>query len=324
MASRWISVAVIILALAPVAVLSQQNYPNRAIRVVLPVPPGAGVDTILRKAGDSLLPRLGQPFVLENRASANMVTGADACAKSVPDGYTICGLSALSISLNPQTILKLPYDAERDFKPVVNMFVLRGGIITKAALAVNSVAELQALAVAKPGALNFGSLGPFSTNDISRQLIEERWSTKLAGIPYKGGPAIINGLVGGEIDFSLIGVYNAIGPLKGGKVKLLAIEGHRRSPIFPEVPVLAEVGLDGIVPLEPWWGVLVPARTPDAIVRRLNSEFVRLFHEPSFVEFLDGQFVEIAAGTPEEFAAYIKQSRAAAQEMVKKYNIPRE
>jgi tripartite-type tricarboxylate transporter receptor subunit TctC len=322
--NQLIAVLAVLATISLQGALAQQNYPNRPIRVVLPVPAGAGVDTILRKAGDSLMPRLGQPFVMDNRASANMVTGADACAKSAPDGYTICGLSALSVTLNPEIILKLPYDAERDFKPVVNMFVLLGGLITKAALPVNSVAELKALAVAKPGALNYGTLGPSSTNDIGRQWLEQRWNTKITGIPYKGGPAIINALVGGEIEISWIGTYNAIGLIKGGKLKLLAIEGHKRSLIFPEAPIVSEVGLDGITVAPPWWGVLAPARTPDAIVRRLNTEFVRLFHEPSFVEFLDGQFVEIAVGTPEEFAAYIKQDRLAAQEMVRKYNIPRE
>src|SRR6185503_12828462 len=108
------------------------------------VPPAAGVDVIVRKAGEVLQPRLGQGFVVENRASANMVTGADACAKAAPDGYTICSLSALSLTLNPETISSLPYDATRDFRPIFNMFILRGGLLTKAALPVNSAKELEA------------------------------------------------------------------------------------------------------------------------------------------------------------------------------------
>ena len=129
MALRWAVLAM--LAAFCSAGLAQQNYPARPIRVVMPVPPGAGVDTIVRKAGEALAPRLGQGFVVDNRASSNMVTGADACAKSAPDGYNICALSALSIALNPFTIAKLPYDAERDFRPIFNMFILRGGCLPR-------------------------------------------------------------------------------------------------------------------------------------------------------------------------------------------------
>src|SRR4051812_39676525 len=136
-----------------------QQYPVRPIKMILPVPPAAGVDVIVRKAGDALQSRLGQGFVVDNRASANMVTGADACAKAQPDGYNLCSLSALSVALNPLTISKLPYDAEKDFRPIFNMFVLRGGLIAKASLPVSSTKELQALAVGKPGVLNMGTLG---------------------------------------------------------------------------------------------------------------------------------------------------------------------
>lgn len=314
----------VVASFAAASTQAQQPYPTRPIRVILPTAPGAGVDVIVRKAGELLQPRLGQGLVVDNRASANMVTGADACAKATPDGYNLCALSALSLALNPFTIAKLPYDAEKDFKPIFNMFILRGGLITKASLPVNNVKELQALAVSKPGALNFGTLGPNSTVDISRQWLEQQWNTRIAGIPYKGAPLIIQALVAGEIDFAWIGAYNAIGPIKGGKLKMIAIDGARRTPIFPDVPVVGEVGLNGIASARPWWGLLGPARTPDTAVKRINDEFNRLFKEPSFVEFLDGQMVDIVGGTPEDFARFIAEDRAAAQQMVQKYNIPKE
>jgi tripartite-type tricarboxylate transporter receptor subunit TctC len=301
-----------------------QQYPVRPIKMILPVPPAAGVDVIVRKAGDALQSRLGQGLVVDNRASANMVTGADACAKAQPDGYNLCSLSALSVALNPLTISKLPYDAEKDFRPIFNMFVLRGGLIAKASLPVSSTKELQALAVAKPGVLNMGTLGPNSTVDISRQWLEQHWNTKITGIPYKGAPLIIQALVAGEIDFAWIGAYNAIGPIKGGKVKLITIDGARRTPLFPEVPVVGELGLSGLPAGRPFWGIFGPARVPDNVVRRVNEEFGRLFKEPSFVEFLDGQMVDIVGGTPEEFARFIAEERVSARQMVQKYNIPKE
>ena len=317
-----LAAAALAAALAPRAALSQQPYPAKPIRVLIPVPAGAGVDIIVRKAGEVLHPRLGQPFVVDNRASANMVTGADACAKGAPDGYTLCALSSLSIAFNPHTISSLPYNALKDFRPVMNMFYLLEGLMAKSALPVNSVKELQALAATQPGKLNFGTLGPGSTTDISRQWIEERWNTKLVGIPYKGGPLVVQALASGEIDFSRIGAYNALSLIRSGKVKLLAIGGAKRSHLFPDVPTNEEAGLGGIVPARPWWGVLAPAATPDAIVRRLSTEFMRLFRERSFEEFLDTQVVEIDAGTPEEFAALIKKEYDLAGQIVKKYNVP--
>ncbi len=312
------------LALSLSTALAQQNYPARPIRVVLPVPPGAGIDIIIRKAGEVLTPRLGHGFVVDNRASANMVTGADACAKGLPDGYNICSLSALSITLNPYIIAKLPYDVDKDFRPIVNMFVLRGGLMTKASLPVSSAKDLEALARAKPGVLNYGTLGPNSTTDISRRWLEEHWNTRIAGIPYKGAPLIIGALVAGEIDFAWIGAYNAIGPVKGGKVKLFGIDGARRTPVFPDVPTIGELGLNGLPAGRPWWGILGPARIPDAVVKRLNAEFNWLYKEPSFVEFIDGQMVDVVTGSPEDFTRMIGEDRVEFQKMVKKYNIPME
>jgi tripartite-type tricarboxylate transporter receptor subunit TctC len=280
------------------------------------------VDIILRKAGEALMPRLGQPFVLDNRASANMVTGADACAKAAPDGYTMCGLSALSLSYNPHTISKLPYDADKDFVPVVNMFWLLEGILAKAALPANSVKELQALAQKNPGKLNYGTLGPGSTTDISRLWLEEKWNTKLTGIPYKGGPAIVQALASGEVDFARIGAYNALGLIKSGKVKILAVGGSKRPKIMPKVPTLDEVGLEGIPPERAWWGVFVPAGTPDAVVKRLNAELVRLFRQPAFADWLESQLVEIAVGPPDEFAAFVRKDREHARRLVVKYKVP--
>jgi tripartite-type tricarboxylate transporter receptor subunit TctC len=317
------ALAALPLAFASLA-LAQQGYPSKPIRVFVPVPAASGVDIIIRKAGEALHPRLGQPFVVENRASANMVTGTDACGKAAPDGHTICTLSSLPLAYAPFTISSLPYDAEKDFRPVTNMFFLLEGLMTKAALPVNSVKELQALAVASPGKLNFGTLGPGSTTDVSRQWLEETWHTKIAGIPYKGGPLVVQALAAGEIDFARIGAYNAIPLIKAGKLKLLALGGTKRSPVFPSVPVNDEVGLEAMPPARPWWGVFAPGATPDPVIRRLNSEFVRLFHEPAFVEFMDTQVVEINTNTPEEFAAFVRKERELAGQIVKRYNIPRQ
>jgi tripartite-type tricarboxylate transporter receptor subunit TctC len=319
---RTRAVVALAAALAAFPAVAQQNYPTRPIRVLLPVPPGSGVDLILRKAGVELQPRLGQPFVVENHASANMVTGADACAKAANDGYTICGLSASSLSFSPNTIRKLPYDADKDFTPIVNMFFLQGGILVKAALPVKSMKELQAYAQKNPGKLNFGTLGPGSTTDISRQWLEELWHTRIVGIPYKGGPAVVRALVNGESDLARIGAYNAIPLIKSGKVKIFALDATERSPVLPNVPTMAEEGLDEMPPDRAWWGVLAPAGVSNTVVQRLNREFVQLFKKPSFKKFLDSMLVEVATGTPDEFAAFIRKDREYARRLVVKYHVP--
>ena len=312
------------ISIASSAAIAQGAYPTKPIRVIIPQPVGAGIDIIIRKASEDLLPRMGgQPLIVENRAGGAMVIAADACAKAAPDGYTLCSLSPDAVSIAPHIFNKLPYDPEKDLRPVVNMYMLLEGLFAKTSLPVNSVKELVAYEQAHSGTLNFGTLGPGSNSDMNRQDLNQLLKTNFAGIPYKGGNLVINALVAGEIDVGKIGAYNAIGPLKGGKVKLLAIAGAKRSPVLPDVPTFAEAGVSD-PGARAWWGMFAPGGTPEALVRRLNSEFVQLFRDPKFVPFIDSLVVEIATGTPEEFAAFLKKDREAAGARVKKYNIPKE
>lgn len=308
--------------LAPTALMAQGAYPVKPIRVVIPITVGAGVDIVVRKAAEDLLPRLGQPLVVENRAGGGMVIAAEACAKAAPDGYTLCSLSPDATSVAPHIFNKLPYDPETDLRPIVNMFFLLEGMFTKASLPVSSMKELVAYEQARSGTLNFGTLGPGSNSDMNRQDLNQILKTNFQGIPYKGGNLVINALVAGEIDVGKIGAYNALGQIKSGKVKLLAIAGSKRSPLVPDVPTFAETGVDPGA--RAWWGILGPGALPDAIVRRLNSEFVQLFREPKFAAFIDSLIVEVATGTPEEFAAFLRKDRQEAGARVRKYNIPRQ
>ena len=308
--------------LAPTALMAQGAYPVKPIRVVIPITVGAGVDIVVRKAAEDLLPRLGQPLVVENRAGGGMVIAAEACAKAAPDGYTLCSLSPDATSVAPHIFNKLPYDPETDLRPIVNMFFLLEGMFAKASLPVSSMKELVAYEQARSGTLNFGTLGPGSNSDMNRQDLNQILKTNFQGIPYKGGNLVINALVAGEIDVGKIGAYNALGQIKSGKVKLLAIAGSKRSPLVPDVPTFAENGIDPGA--RAWWGILGPGALPDAIVRRLNSEFVQLFREPKFAAFIDSLIVEVATGTPEEFAAFLRKDRQEAGARVRKYNIPRQ
>ena len=321
---RDVLAALAVFSLATAQALAQ-SYPQKPIKTIVPVPPGSGVDTIIRRAGVDLLPRLGQPLVIENHESANMALGPQVCARLPADGYALCVVNPLPMSYNPHTIANLAYNPERDFRAVANMFFLREGVFVKAELPVGSVDELRRLAVANPGTLNYGTLGPGSQVDISRVYIGQKWKTEMVGIPYKGGPLILQALAGGQIDVARIGVYNGIGLIKAGKIKLLAIAGGKRSPLLPNVPTFEETDLADVPPGGSWWGLVVPTGTPDPIIRRLNNEFVRLFREPKFVEYLDGQFIEVSAPwSPEEFADFMQKDREKAGVLVRRFNIPKQ
>jgi tripartite-type tricarboxylate transporter receptor subunit TctC len=312
-----------VVLLAPAAALAQSAYPSKPVRVIVPMPPGAGQDIMARRIGDELLPRLGQPWIIDNRPGGSNLPAAEACIKAAPDGYTLCILSATTQSFNPHLFDKLPYDPERDFKPIANMYTQIEGLMAAVSVPVKSLKDLPALSAARAAGFNFGTLGAGTGPDVLRQWLAEGWNVNFAGIPYKGGNLIITALVAGEIDLAWIGTYNAIGQIKAGKVKILAVGGSKRSPLLPDVPTIEEAGL-GVQPLRPWVELGATGALPDAIARRLNAEIVRLFREPRFADYLDSQFLESLVGTPEEFAAFMRADREKIGQVIRKYNIPRQ
>jgi tripartite-type tricarboxylate transporter receptor subunit TctC len=300
-----------------------QDYPARPLRMIVPLPPGATTDIVMRASVQELSHRLGQPIVVENRPGGNWVIGAEACRAAPADGYTLCVVNSDAMVFNPLLLSNLPYDPAKDFVPVTNLFFLFEGILAKAALPVAVIAELQAYARQNPGKVNFGTLGPGSSNDVFRQWLVKQWQVDMTGIPYKGGGNVVAALLAGEIDVTKIGMGNVVGQLNSGKLKVLAIQGTQRSKIVPNVPTLAEAGL-GAYPLRVWWGLVMKASVSDAAVRRINAEVVKLYREPKMAEYLESQFVEVAVGAPQEFADFMTSERARAPEMVKAFNIPRQ
>ncbi|OFZ90621.1 MAG: hypothetical protein A2V78_07200 [Betaproteobacteria bacterium RBG_16_64_18] len=298
-------------------------YPSKPVRIIVSIAAGSLTDVVARTAGQHLRNSLGQPVVIDNRPGGNMTIGAEACARAAPDGYTFCLLSNTSISLNPHVYSKLSYDPEKDFRPVALLFYLIQGLFASASLPVNSVQEVQALATAKPGSLNFGTLGAGTGPDIFRQWLNEHWKTNVVGIPYTGANLIMSALITGDIHLTQIGPGPFSGQLRAGKVKLLAVGLPKRSRLFPDVPTYAETGLDGFSE-KLWWGLFAPAGTPDTVAKRINTEFGRLFQDPKFLEYLENQFIEPMTTKPEEFAAFLKEERELAGLMVKRYNFPRQ
>jgi len=296
-----------------------QTYPTRPIRMIVPIAPGSVTDVAARLTAQELSDRMGQPVILENRPGANMVIGGAECAKAAPDGYTLCVVSPDTMSFNPFTIANLPYDPDKDFRPVTNMYYVIEGLVAKQALPVDSVDALRALAAARPDALNFGTLGARTTTDMYRLWLRELWKTRFVGVPYKGGSEIIGALLTGTIDVAKIGVGNMAGQLDQGKLKVLALRSQGRNARLPNVPTLAEAGLAGFPGGPIFWGLMVPAATPDDLVKRLTSEVVAVIRGPKFGDFAQKQFIEPDGSTPEAFAAFLKEDRTNAGKLLKSY-----
>jgi tripartite-type tricarboxylate transporter receptor subunit TctC len=301
-----------------------QSYPAKPVRFILNVSVGVLSDVVLRAGANELQRQTGQPWVVENRQGGNFVPGANACKASAGDGYTVCLVNEQSMSLNPHIIAKLSYDPDKDFKPVTNLYVQVSGVAIASNLGAGSIGELQKLAGAKTGAINFATLGPGTTQDILRQWMNDQWKTNFLGVPYKGMNLILNALVAGESNLTQTSLGSAGAYLSGGKVKLLSVNSVKRLPKMPDVPTFHEAGLGGFLDVQGrfWWGLVVPAGVPDAIVQRLQGEFVKMFREPKLAELVDSQYLDLILNTPEQFAAFLKTDRERARRMVDTFKIP--
>lgn len=307
---------------ASVAPATSQNYPERPIRLVVPIAPGSVTDVIMRAAANELAPRLGQQVVVENRPGANFIIGAQACAGAAPDGYTLCVVNNNSLSINPLIYNSLPYDAQKDFTPITNLFLLVEALAVSASVPANSVAELHALARSKPDGLNFGTLGPGSYPDLFLNWLNRKWDVKLVGIPYRGGGPVALAIAGNEIQMASMGLGNFLGLAADRKLKILAVSPAKRIALMPDVPTFSEVGI-GDFPGHVWWGLVGPKGLPPAIVARLNKEFVSLWSDPKFAAFLEKQAVQPYAGSAETFAAFLKKDRDDSEVLVKLSNAPK-
>ena len=302
--------------------LNAQTYPERPIRVIVPIAAGSVTDVIMRATANELAPRLGQSFVIENRGGASGIPGAQTCAQAAPDGYTLCLVYHNTLSINPLLFNKLPYDAQRDFTLITNLYLLVEGLFVSSSLNVSTPAELKAYAEAHPAALNYGTLGPGSNPEMFLKWMNQTWNVNIVGVPYRGGGPIAQALVAGELQLAKMGLGNFLGLLGTGKIKALAVAAARRSPLLPEIPTLAEAGID--FPPFGWWGLAAPRGVPQPIVDRLNSEFVKLYRETKFIEYLEKQAVLAAPGTPEEFAQFLERDRQDAELLIRIANQPRE
>jgi tripartite-type tricarboxylate transporter receptor subunit TctC len=291
-----------------------QAYPSRPVRVVVPFAPGGPNDIIVRLVTPKLAESLGQAFVVENRAGAGGNIGTDYVAKSAPDGYTLLSVGPGSLIINP-LIGRVGYDTERDFAPITLMARAPNALVAHPSVPARSVAELIALARAKPGAINYASGGTGSTPHLAAALFAAMAGIELTHVPYKGTAPATADLVGGQVQIAFLGIPAVLPYAKSGKLRVLAVTGLRRSPELPGVPTVDESGVPGY-DVSPWYGLLAPSATPREVVERIALEAARIVRAAETRERLALQGAEAAGSTPEEFAAAIRADTATWSRIV--------
>src|SRR5207344_218004 len=312
-------IALVLCSLFVTAAGAQDAYPSRPLKFILPFPPGGGTDILGRVIAERMSAGLGQPVVTENRGGAGGNVGAEAAAKSTPDGYTIV-LVAPSLAISPSLYSKLNYDPVKDFAPVSLVATVPNVMVTHPSVPASTLAEFIRLAKTKPGEMNFGSGGSGTSNHLAGELFNIVAGVKLVHVPYKGVNLAMQDVLGGNIHFVVIGIPAAAPHIKAGKLRALAVLAPARSPALPEVPTAAEAGMPAFE-VTTWYGVLAPAATPRPIVTRLNQELVKIMHSAELKAPLAASGTEPRTSTPEEFAAYIQQEIAKWGDVVRKADL---
>ena len=284
-----------------------QAWPARPIKIIVPFPPGQSTDILARVMADQYTKVLGQQVVVENRPGAGGAIGADAAAKSPPDGYTLLMVTISTHGIAPGLYPKLPYDPLKDFAPIINVGLTPQVVTASLKSGITSVQDL--IVKAKAGAdFNYGSSGNGSASHLTVEQLRSATGLKLTHIPFKGNADAMLALQSGDIQIMSDAIPGAIGPVKAGKAKAIGIADTKRSPYLPDLPTFAEQSLKVVA--VGWIGLAAPARTPDAILDRLNAEAERILKEPGVTEKLTGLAFVTAGGSRQEFAAYIAEEIA--------------
>ncbi|MEY3379759.1 MAG: Bug family tripartite tricarboxylate transporter substrate binding protein [Hylemonella sp.] len=299
---------------------SAQTFPERTVRIVVPYPPGGFNDTLARVSAEKLTKMWNQPVVVENKPGGNTTVGNSFVAKSAPDGYTIL-ITPLPFSALPGLYgAQLPYDALKDFTPLVWAGSTQNALVVRNELPVNTVQELLEYAKKNPGKLNYGSTGSGSSNHLSMELLMRMTGVKLTHIPYKGSAPATMAMIGGEIDALFDNVPNVLPHIKAGKMKVIAVSSQQRSHLLPAVPTVAESGVSGY-DVTVWFGMQLPAGTPTAIVDRLNRDIVQLLKEADVIKRFRDQGVEVVASSPADFSRLVQREVLKWTQLIRDANI---
>jgi tripartite-type tricarboxylate transporter receptor subunit TctC len=301
---------------APAAAQVSQKWPERPIRFIVPFQPGSSSDTVARIVGQKLGERLGQQIVVENRVGASGNIGTEAIARAEPDGYTI-GLANTSTHVIAASLSSnLTYDPVKDFAPVAMLGSSPFILSVYTGLAATNIPELIALAKSKPHALSYASAGPASSSHLAGALFEKLAQVDLVHVPYRGSAQSVLDLVEGRVDIQFGTIPPTLALVRDGRVRALAVTGDKRSAAIPEVPTIAESGVNGYE-ASLWQAVVVPAAMPQAIIQRLNQELLAVLASPDVKATLEKQGIELEPSTPAQLAARIRADLGKWSEVIR-------
>jgi tripartite-type tricarboxylate transporter receptor subunit TctC len=308
-----------VLALVCCGAAFSQNYPSKAVRMIVPFPPGGGTDFTARLIGQKLSETWSQPVVIENRPGASTIIGSEIVVRSAPDGYTLL-MGSTNHTINPSLIAKLPYDTIKDFTPITVALTSSYVLVVHPSLPAKSVKELIALARTRKGEINYSSSGTSGPQHLAGELFKMMAKVDLVHVPYKGGGPAVTALVGGHVQMQFATPPSALPHVTQGRLRPLAVSSAKRSESFPELPTIAEAALPGYEAVT-WWGLLGPARLPREIVTKIHADVVKVVQMPDVRERLLREGVTAAATSPEQFQAMIDRDIVLHGKIVKAANI---
>ncbi len=297
-----------------------ENWPARPIRFIVPYPPGGTTDIVARGIAGKLSEKYGQQVVTDNRGGASTIIGAELMAKAAPDGYTILLATATTLSINPNVVDKLPYNTLRDFAPITQTVYVPFVIAAHPSVPANTMAELLALAKAKPGSISYSTPGTASTNHLGGALLEYISGVKLLHVPFKGSGPAAAAVVGGQVSFVITGIATVLPFSKAGKLKVLAFAAEKRHPNFPDIPSTGEAGVKGYES-GTWFSVVGRAGTPRPIINQLNKDIIAALNSTDLKGRLESIGFDIRTQSPEEFGKFIKDDLALSAKVIRAANI---
>ncbi|MBI4194768.1 MAG: tripartite tricarboxylate transporter substrate binding protein [Betaproteobacteria bacterium] len=311
-AAHSLGICLMVLAVQP---LAAQQYPTKPIRLVIPYPPGGPTDFVGRTVSHKLSQQLGQQVVVDNRPGAGTIIGSEIVMRAAPDGYTVLFGTGGGTFLAPLILPKVPYDPHRDFAPVSMLVHSPQVLVVHPSVPAKSVSDLVALAKSKPGVLNFASVGVGTSPHLGGELFQSLTGTKIVHVPYKGTAPAMTDLLSGQVQMMFTSMPTVLAHVKAGRLKLLGTGGPKRSAVIPDTPSVADT-VPGFE-LVTWYGIFAPARTPTAIVRKLNAEIAKVLSDPESRDRLAAQGLEPVIMTPEEVRRYTRQDSGRWERLIK-------
>jgi tripartite-type tricarboxylate transporter receptor subunit TctC len=299
---------------------AQSNYPNRPVKILVGFTPGTAPDVVARILADRFAEDWGAPVVIENLPGAGSNIATERVAKASPDGYTLLMGGNGALVINPSLFETLPFDPQKDFAPISQVFIAANVLVLPPEQPVKSVADLVALAKAQPGKLSYAHAGVGTSQQLAAELFKYRAHVDIKGVPYRGTTAFIPDLLANRITMSFANITNAMTLVREGKLRALAITSIKRSGLAPELPTMAESGYPGFEAV-PWFGLLAPSGTPQDVIDKVHDETVKVMAIPEVRKKFDELGLESVGNTPAEFAAVIKKETPEWAKVIKDADI---